>query len=236
MAELGFDYLRDNLAISVSNIVQTRPYNFCIVDEADSILIDEARTPLVISRLGQAATEKYITAAKVVEKYLKKSEHYDVNLKDAKIELTANGFKYCEQIIGKNLFDLNDPWAFFIINALKAKEILFKDRDYVVDSSGKIVIVDTFTGRVLEGRRFTDGLQQSLEAKENVKISGETQVVAKVTYQSLFKLFPKLAGMTGTASTEIQEFFEVYELKVITIPTALPVARRDNPDAGSSDY
>eukprot|EP01035_Chromulina_nebulosa_P019644 gene19644-25556_t len=228
--ELGFDYLRDNLVISTDNIVQIRPFNFCIVDEADSILIDEARTPLIISRLGNAPTEKYLTAAQIVKKYLKVNEHYEVNEKDAKIELTSQGFKYTESLIGKSLYDLSDPWAFYIINAIKAKEILKIDKDYVI-VNGVINIVDSFTGRVLDGRRFTDGLQQSLEAKEGLKISGETQVVAKITYQSLFKLFPKLSGMTGTASTDMQEFYDVYNLKVISIPTALPVARRDNPDA-----
>jgi preprotein translocase subunit SecA len=237
--ELGFDYLRDNLALSISNVVQTRPYNFCIVDEADSILIDEARTPLIISRLGQASTDKYYTSADIVKKYLKKGQHYEVSVKDQRVDLTSEGYNYCQQIIGKDLYDLKDPWAFYLLNAIKAVELFQNDREYVIvppvegkeDYGPQIAIVDSFTGRVLEGRRFTDGIQQAIEAKEGLKISGETQVIAKVTYQSLFKLFPKLSGMTGTASTDLQEFYEVYELKTITIPTALPVARRDNPDA-----
>jgi preprotein translocase subunit SecA len=227
--ELGFDFLRDNLAMSVENVVQQKPYNFCVVDEADSILVDEARTPLIISRKGQSPTSKYVSSAQIV-KNLKETEHYVVNLKDQKVELTPTGFKFAEQIVGKGLFDLKDPWAFYIINALKAKEIFKVDRDYIVQN-GAIAIIDAFSGRVLDGRRFTDGVQQSIEAKEALQVTGETEVVAKVTYQNLFRLFPKLSGMTGTAFTEAEEFMEVYQLKVLPIPTALPVARRDNDDA-----
>jgi len=231
--ELGFDFLRDNLAMSSENIVQQKPFNFCVVDEADSILIDEARTPLIISRKGAVPTTKYVSCAEIV-KNLNAGEHYEVNKKDQKVELTKAGYKFAEQIVGKSLFDLADPWAFYIINALKAKELFTKDQEYIVKGEGdarEIAIVDTFSGRVLEGRRFTDGLQQSIEAKEKLKVSGETQVVAKVTYQNLFRLFPRLSGMTGTAFTEAAEFIDVYGLKVIPIPTALPVARRDNADA-----
>eukprot|EP01041_Mallomonas_annulata_P006005 gene6005-12107_t len=227
--ELGFDFLRDNLAISLDQVVQTRPYNFCVVDEADSILIDEARTPLIISRKGPAANEKYISSAEIV-KSLNKGIHYDVNLKDQKVELTPAGFKFAEQIVGKGLFELLDPWAFFIVNALKAKELYNKDKEYIV-RDGQVAIVDAFTGRVLDGRRFTDGLQQSIEAKESLPVSSDTQTVAKVTYQSLFRLFPKLSGMSGTAFTEAAELRDTYQLKVLPIPTALPIARRDNPDA-----
>ena len=227
--ELGFDYLRDNLAMGSENVVVRRPYNFCVVDEADSILMDEARTPLIISRKGGAPTDKYLTCAQIA-KNLVQDTHYEVNLKDQRVELSPTGYKYVEQIIGKNLFDLKDPWAFYVINALKAKELYNKDKEYTVNG-GQVDIIDAFTGRVLEGRRFTDGLQQSIEAKENLDVSGETQVVAKVTYQNLFKLFPRLSGMTGTAFTEALEFLAVYNLKVLPIPTALPVARRDNQDA-----
>ena len=227
--ELGFDYLRDNLAMGVENVVVRRPYNYCVVDEADSILMDEARTPLIISRKGGAPTDKYLTCAQIA-KNLMKETHYEVNLKDQRVELSPTGYKYVEQIIGKNLFDLKDPWAFYVINALKAKELYNKDKEYTINN-GQVDIIDAFTGRVLEGRRFTDGLQQSIEAKENLAVSGETQVVAKITYQNLFRLFPKLSGMTGTAFTEALEFLAVYNLKVLPIPTALPVARRDNQDA-----
>lgn len=227
--ELGFDFLRDNLAMTTENTVVKRPYNFCVVDEADSILMDEARTPLIISRKGGAPTDKYLTCAQIA-KNLEEKTHYEVDLKDQRVELTPNGYKYVEQIIGKNLFDLKDPWAFYVINALKAKELYNKDKEYTIND-GQVDIIDAFTGRVLEGRRFTDGLQQSIEAKEALDVSGETQVVAKVTYQNLFRLFPKLSGMTGTAFTEALEFLAVYNLKVLPIPTALPVARRDNQDA-----
>ena len=227
--ELGFDFLRDNLAMSMENVVQPKPYNFCIIDEADSILIDEAKTPLIISRKGTPPTEKYITSAQIV-KNLNKGVHYEVNEKDQKVELTTTGFKFTEQILGKNLFDLNDPWAFYVINGVKAKELFNADRDYIVQD-GSVSIIDTFSGRVLEGRRFTDGIQQSIEAKEGLKITAQTQIIAKVTYQNLFRLFPKISGMTGTAATEARELLDVYQLPVLRIPTALPIARRDNEDA-----
>ena len=232
--ELGFDFLRDNLAMATTNVVQTRPYNFCVVDEADSILIDEARTPLIISRKGNGPTNKYVSASQIALN-LKKDLHYDINDKEQKIELNNAGFKFCEKLVGKQLYDLNDPWAYYILNAVKARELYVKDKSYIVapGASGQmeVNIVDAFTGRVLVGRRFTDGLQQAIEAKEGIPVSSETQVVAKVTYQNLFRLFPQLSGMTGTAFTEAAEFLDVYKLKVLPVPTALPVARRDNDDA-----
>ena len=194
------------------------------------MLIDEARTPLIISRKGPKANEKFKISAQIA-KSLRRNEHYEVDEKDRKISLTPVGYRFTEQIVGKGLFELKDPWAFYIINALKAKELYALNKEYIITSDNAVVIVDSFTGRVLEGRRFTDGLQQSIEAKENLPVSSETQTVAKVTYQSLFRLFPKLSGMTGTIATEAQEVADVYSLNVITIPTALPVARRDNPDA-----
>ena len=227
--ELGFDFLRDNLAMSLDNVVQQKPYNFCIIDEADSILIDEAKTPLIISRKGNPPTQKYVTSAQIA-KNLMPNVHYEVSLKDQKVELTTTGYKFVEQIIGKNLFDLNDPWAYYVINSIKAKELFFNEKDYIV-KDGAISIIDSFSGRVLEGRRFTDGIQQSIEAKEDLKITSETQIVAKVTYQNLFRLFPKLSGMSGTAFTEAKEIDDVYQMEVIQIPTALPIARRDNTDA-----
>merc|ERR1711871_1192332 len=227
--ELGFDYLRDNLATSNDQIVQYRPFNFCVVDEADSILIDEARTPLIISRKGLPATDKFITSASIA-KNLNQNEHYEVDIKEQKIQITQKGYKYAEQILGKGLFDLKDSWAFFILNALKAKELYNKGSEYII-SEGEIRVIDSFSGRVLEGRRFSDGIQRSIEAKESLTISSETQTVAKITYQNLFRLFPKLSGMTGTAITESIEFMDVYNLKVLPVPTALPIARRDNPDA-----
>ena len=201
------------------------------MDEADSILIDEARTPLIISRTGKKANDKYRICAKIVES-LVNGQHYEVNKKEMKAELTSVGFRYAEQIIGKSLFDLYDPWAFYLINAIKAKELYTKDQEYIVNyETGQVSIVDSFTGRVLDGRRFSDGLQQSIEAKEGVRVSAESEITAKVTYQSLFRLFPQLSGMTGTAMTEASELRETYQLLVLPIPTALPIARRDNPDA-----
>merc|ERR1711871_1229056 len=227
--ELGFDYLRDNLATSNDQIVLYRPFNFCVVDEADSILIDEARTPLIISRKGLPATDKFITSASIA-KNLNQNEHYEVDIKEQKIQITQKGYKYAEQILGKGLFDLKDSWAFFILNALKAKELYNEGSEYIIDNN-EIRVIDSFSGRVLEGRRFSDGIQRSIEAKESLTISSETQTVAKITYQNLFRLFPKLSGMTGTAFTEASEFIDVYNLRVLPIPTALPIARRDNPDA-----
>lgn len=188
--ELGFDFLRDNLAMTIDSVVNQRPLHYCVVDEADSILMDEARTPLIISRKGNAPVDKYLTAASIA-KNLDERVHYDIDLKNQKVELTPTGYKFAEQIVGKSLFDLKDPWAFYIINALKAKELYNKDTEYVIsmdsnDSNTKTIqIIDAFSGRVLEGRRFTDGLQQSIEAKEELPISSDTQTVAKVTYQVL---------------------------------------------------
>lgn len=226
--ELGFDYLRDNLAMNPSDVVQTREFNFCVVDEADSILVDEARTPLIISRKGNPPTQKILTCASIAGSL--KPIHYDVSEKDQKVDLTKQGYTFAEQIIGKNLFDLADPWAFYLLNAIKAQELYKRDREYII-VDGKVQIIDSFSGRVLEGRRFSDGLQQALEAKENLPVSAESQIVAKITYQNLFRLFPRLAGMTGTAYTEAPEFQSTYNLKVLPIPLALPLARRDNDDA-----
>lgn len=150
--------------------------------------------------------------------------------KDQRVDVTKEGYKLAEQIVGKNLFDLQDSWAFFVINAIKAKELYARDKEYIVTEGG-IRIIDAFSGRVLEGRRFSDGLQQALEAKEGLPVSAESQVVAKITYQNLFRVFPKLSGMTGTAFTEAPEILQTYNLRVLPIPTALPIARRDNDDA-----
>lgn len=227
--ELGFDFLRDNLAMSTENIVQQRPFNFCVVDEADSILIDEARTPLIISRKGSPPKQKILSGSSIANNLIK-GTHYEVSEKDQKVDITKEGYKFCEALVGKSLFDLADPWAFFLLNAIKAKELFRKDKEYIV-VDGKVQIIDAFSGRVLEGRRFSDGLQQALEAKEGLAVSAESQVVAKITYQNLFRLFPRLAGMTGTAFTEASEFLQTYNLKVLPIPLALPLARRDNDDA-----
>ncbi|MDB9474924.1 preprotein translocase subunit SecA [Dolichospermum circinale] len=227
-SEIGFDYLRDNMATSMSEVVQ-RPFNFCVIDEVDSILIDEARTPLIISGQVERPTEKYLQAAEI-SFTLKKDEHYEVNEKDRNVLLTDEGFAEAEnQLDVKDLFDPEDPWAHFIFNAIKAKELFLKDVNYIVRND-EVVIVDEFTGRVLPGRRWSDGLHQAIEAKERVEIQPETQTLATITYQNLFLLYPKLGGMTGTAKTEEVEFEKIYKREVTIIPTNQPRRREDLSD------
>jgi preprotein translocase subunit SecA len=227
-SELGFDYLRDNMATSMADVVQ-RPFNYCIIDEVDSVLIDEARTPLIISGQVERPSEKYIQAAEIA-KALNKDEHYEVDEKQRTILLTDEGFIRAEQLLGvTDLFDPKDPWAHYVFNAIKAKELFIRDVNYIV-RGGEVVIVDEFTGRVMPGRRWSDGLHQAIEAKEGVEIQPETQTLATITYQNFFLLYPKLAGMTGTAKTEEAEFGKIYNLEVTTIPTNRPNIRRDLSD------
>jgi preprotein translocase subunit SecA len=227
-SELGFDYLRDNMATSMADVVQ-RPFNYCIIDEVDSVLIDEARTPLIISGQVERPSEKYIQAAEIA-KALNKDEHYEVDEKQRTILLTDEGFIRAEQLLGvTDLFDPKDPWAHYVFNAIKAKELFILDVNYIV-RGGEVVIVDEFTGRVMPGRRWSDGLHQAIEAKEGVEIQPETQTLATITYQNFFLLYPKLAGMTGTAKTEEAEFGKIYNLEVTTIPTNRPNIRRDLSD------
>lgn len=227
-SEVGFDYLRDNMATSITDVVQ-RPFNYCVIDEVDSILIDEARTPLIISGQVERPTEKYIEAARIAAA-LQKDEHYEVDEKARNVLLTDEGFAEAEQLLGvKDLFDPEDPWAHFVFNAIKAKELFLKDVNYIV-RNGEVVIVDEFTGRVLPGRRWSDGLHQAIEAKEHVEIQPETQTLATITYQNLFLLYPKLGGMTGTAKTEEAEFEKIYKLEVTVIPTNRVRRREDLPD------
>lgn len=234
-SELGFDYLRDNLAMSEKEIVLLRPLGFCIVDEADSILIDEARTPLIISGKMPVASEKYTTAQKAANA-LVKDVHYTVNDKEQSVLLTERGYSDLEQALKvRDLFDARNPWAHFILNALKAKEIFKRDVNYIVTldkdkQRDEIQIVDEFTGRALKGRRWSDGLHQAVEAKEALTVESEATTVGKISYQAFFKLFDKLAGMTGTAATELKELSDVYDLSVVSVPTALPKARKDYPD------
>ncbi len=216
-SEVGFDYLRDNMATSMADVVQ-RPFNYCVIDEVDSILIDEARTPLIISGQVERPTEKYLQAAEIAFT-LKPEEHYEVDEKARNVLLTDEGFAEAEELLGvTDLFDPEDPWAHFVFNAIKAKELFLKDVNYIV-RNGEVVIVDEFTGRVLPGRRWSDGLHQAIEAKEHVDIQPETQTLATITYQNLFLLYPKLGGMTGTAKTEEPEFEKIYKLEVTVIPT-----------------
>ena len=226
--EFGFDYLRDNMAQNKDALVQ-RPYNYAIIDEVDSILIDEARTPLIISGRLEKSAETYQMMAKVAPQ-LKKDSDYEVDEKNKNIILTEDGIDRAQDIIGvKDLFDINTQYAHHLLQALKAKELFVKDTDYVV-RNGEVMIVDEFTGRLMEGRRWSDGLHQAVEAKEGVKIQDETQTLASITFQNLFRLYPKLSGMTGTAMTEEAEFGKIYNLEVTVIPTNKPDIRINYPD------
>lgn len=226
--EFGFDYLRDNMANHPQMLVQ-RPFNYAIIDEVDSILIDEARTPLIISgRLAQSA-ETYQMMAKIAPQ-LKKEIDYTVDEKNKNVILTEEGIDRAQELIGvKDLFDIQTQYAHHLLQALKAKELFVKDTDYVV-RNGEVMIVDEFTGRLMEGRRWSDGLHQAVEAKEGVEIQDETQTLASITFQNLFRLYPKLSGMTGTAMTEEAEFGKIYNLEVTTIPTNKPDIRINYPD------
>ncbi len=233
-SELGFDYLRDNMATAMSDVVQ-RPFNYCVIDEVDSVLVDEARTPLIISGQIERPTEKYIKAAEIARSLVPQEEEdeggdYEVDEKARNILMTDEGFAKAEQLLGvTDLYDPEDPWAHYIFNAVKAKELFTKDVNYIVRNN-EVVIVDEFTGRVLAGRRWSDGLHQAIEAKEGVDIQNETQTLATITYQNFFLLYPKLAGMTGTAKTEEAEFEKIYNLSVTIVPTNLPSRRADMSD------
>ncbi len=226
--EFGFDYLRDNMAGSLEMQVQ-RPYNYAIIDEVDSILIDEARTPLIISGRLEKSAELYQLMAKIAPQMIKDKD-YEVDEKNKNIILTEEGIDHAQELLNiKDLFDINTQYAHHLLQALKAKELFVKDTDYVV-KNGEVMIVDEFTGRLMEGRRWSDGLHQAVEAKEGVKIQDETQTLASITFQNLFRLYPKLSGMTGTAMTEEAEFGKIYNLEVTTIPTNKPDIRINYPD------
>ena len=227
--EIGFDYLRDNMVARKEDRVQ-RPLNFCIVDEVDSILIDEARTPLIISGGQVNSANLYIDANSAVRK-LVNEEDYTIDEKTKNVSLTEEGSKKIEKIMHiTNLYDINNQaLVHHLNNALKANYGFHKDVDYVVEN-GEVIIVDQFTGRLMHGRQFSEGLHQALEAKEGVKINAETKTMATITFQNLFRMYNKLAGMTGTAKTEEEEFRNIYNMYVIQIPTNKPVARIDYPD------
>ena len=226
--EIGFDYLRDNMVIRAEDRVQ-RPLNFCIVDEVDSILIDEARTPLIISGGRFDAKNLYIDADRAVKKL--KEEDYDLDVKTKNVSLTESGSEKVENYFHlKNLYDIDNSALVHHINqALKANYGFKKDVDYVIEN-GEVIIVDQFTGRLMHGRQFSDGLHQAIEAKENVTINEETKTMATITFQNLFRMYNKLSGMTGTAKTEEEEFINIYNMYVIQIPTNKPVIRQDLPD------
>ena len=227
--EIGFDYLRDNMVVRIEDKVQ-RPLNFCIVDEVDSILIDEARTPLIISGGKFEAKQLYTDADKAVKK-LVEGEDYDVDLKTKNVSLTDNGSRKIEKVFHlDNLYDINNSALVHHINqALKANYGFKKDVDYIVEND-EVVIVDSHTGRLMHGRQYSDGLHQAIEAKENVRINEETKTMATITFQNLFRMYNKLSGMTGTAKTEEEEFINIYNMYVIQIPTNKPIARVDLPD------
>jgi preprotein translocase, SecA subunit len=226
-SELGFDYLRDNMATDMQHRV-LRGLNFCIVDEADSILIDESRTPLIISGGAKTSASQYTVADRFC-KTLRKERDFSVDVKDKTVHLTEEGQQKAERMFGiKNLYDPEyADLVHRIHNALKANFIMGRDVDYLVDAEGEVQIIDPFTGRVLPGREWSDGLHQAVQAKENVKIKQETVTMATITYQNFFRLYNKLAGMTGTAKTEEEEFRKIYNMRVVCIPTNRPVIRLD---------
>ena len=230
-SEFGFDYLRDNMKVSVSDVVQ-RDHNFCIVDEVDSILIDEARTPLIISGATKDKTDRYLAIDKFI-KQLNKTD-FEIDEKDRNIMLTDKGTDNVEKIFSNagilknnNFYDPENMALVHHVNqALRANHLFAKDKDYMVKDNS-IKIIDEHTGRVLEGRRFSDGLHQALEAKEDVEILSENETLASVTYQNYFRMYRKLSGMTGTAATEAEEFFDIYNLPIVSIPTHKPMIRKD---------
>lgn len=227
-SELGFDYLRDNMVTSPSEKVQNG-FSFAIIDEVDSVLIDEARTPLIISQSFEASNSAYVYA-KGIANALEIDIHYEVDKKSRGIFLTENGTKVVEKILKvDNIYTFDQPWALYILNALRAKTFYLRDKDYLV-MNNKISIVDEFTGRVLSGRRWGEGLHQAIEAKEGVPIESETTTMASITYQNFFLFYKKLAGMTGTATTEETEFKKIYDLSVTCVPTNKRVNRLDQND------
>ncbi|CAN1199247.1 Protein translocase subunit SECA1, chloroplastic [Linum perenne] len=227
-SELGFDYLRDNLATSVEELVLRR-FNYCVIDEVDSILIDEARTPLIISGPAEKPSDRYYKAAKIAAAF-ERDIHYTVDEKQKNVLLTEQGYEDSEEILNlKDLYDPREQWAMYILNAIKAKELFLRDVNYIVRGK-EVFIVDEFTGRVMQGRRWSDGLHQAVEAKEGLPIQNETITLASISYQNFFLQFPKLCGMTGTAATESTEFESIYKLKVTIVPTNKPMIRKDDSD------
>jgi len=232
--ELGFDYLRDNMKYDRAQMVQ-RPFNFAIVDEVDSILIDEARTPLIISGPTDDKSELYMSTDAIVKTFIE--EDYELDEKQKSIVLTEDGTEKAERMLeaqglieGANLYDVTNTQVVHHLNqALKANKMFKRDIDYIV-KDGKVIIIDEFTGRMMDGRRWSDGLHQAVEAKEGVAIEPENQTLASITFQNFFRMYPKLSGMTGTALTEAPEFFDIYKMNVVSIPTNVPVQRVDEDD------
>src|SRR6266540_4405581 len=227
--EFGFDYLRDNMAMRLEDMVQ-RGHNFAIVDEADSILIDEARTPLIISGMVADSAKWYQTFARIAPR-LGKDEDYEVEESKRTVAVTEAGVTKVEGILGiDNLYEhVNTPLVHHLQNSLRAKELYKRDVEYIVND-GEVFIVDEFTGRILHGRRYSEGLHQAIEAKEGVRIKEENQTLATITIQNYFRMYQKLAGMTGTAKTEEAEFNHIYKLGVVEVPTNRPMIREDHAD------
>ncbi|XP_048336904.2 protein translocase subunit SecA, chloroplastic [Ziziphus jujuba] len=227
-SELGFDYLRDNLATSVEELV-LRGFHYCVIDEVDSILIDEARTPLIISGPAEKPSDRYYKAAKIASAF-ERDIHYTVDEKQKTVLLSEQGYEDAEEILDvKDLYDPREQWASYVLNAIKAKELFLRDVNYIIRGT-EVLIVDEFTGRVMQGRRWSDGLHQAVEAKEGLPIQNETVTLASISYQNFFLQFPKLCGMTGTAATESTEFESIYKLKVTVVPTNKPMIRKDESD------
>ena len=228
-SELVFDFLRDSSAYNLEELVQ-RPFNFCVIDEIDSVLIDEARTPLILSMPQNDTNLNKLYLAKAIANILEKENHFQIDEKRRDINLTEEGYKKAKECLGKKtLYDPDDPWILDLLNALKAKYVFKLNKDYII-LNNKIVIVDEFTGRVMEDRRWSMGIHEAVEIKEEVEIGGGTKTKSSITYQNFFTLYPKLAGMTGTGKTTEKEFQDIYDLKVVVLPTAKPMIREDEPD------
>jgi preprotein translocase subunit SecA len=228
-SELVFDYLRDSSALNTNEVVQ-RPFHYCVIDEIDSILIDEARTPLILSSfLGDINLNK-LYLAKSIAKILEKTKDFDIDEKRKDINLTEEGYQKTKNLLGKkSLYESDDPWILEILNALKAEYIFKLNKDYII-LNNKICIVDEFTGRIMEDRRWSLGIHEAIEIKEKVELGGGTKTKSSITYQNFFTLFPKLAGMTGTAKTTEKEFQDIYNLEVVVLPTAKQLIRKDLSD------
>ena len=227
--EFGFDYLRDNMVIDLEEVTQ-KELNYCIVDEVDSILVDEARTPLIISAPAEESTAKYKQYSRLVQQ-LKENDHYEIDEKMKTATLTENGIKKMEQLLGMDNIYTEAGFAevHHLEQALRAMTCYKKDTDYLIKED-EILIIDEFTGRLMPGRRYSHGLHQAIEAKENVEVKRESRTLATITFQNYFRMFNKLAGMTGTAKTEEEEFYQIYGLEVIIIPTNKPIRRTDQAD------
>src|SRR6266508_883486 len=227
--EFGFDYLRDNMAWSLDDLVQ-RGHNYAIVDEVDSILIDEARTPLIISGPAEENQRWYLEFARLSPR-MKRDQHYEVEEGKRTVAVSEDGVAFVEDQLGiENLYEAaNTPLVGYLNNSLKAKELFKRDRDYIV-TNGEVLIVDEFTGRVLHGRRYNEGMHQAIEAKEGVQIQQENQTLATITLQNYFRLYDQLSGMTGTAQTEAAELHQIYKLGVVSIPTNMPMICGDETD------